>query len=248
LACLPGQRLDGFTCVLNGTDIHLQGIYDGSVRPVDLIRYAGSGFSLIASIWHPHGEEQALMRHQLILVMGLVMGTCLSGKAQTPAKQIVLAQELPNPMMLFFRSSPSNHSSPNVFLPINLPPKQLGRYSRVSTATYEPEHSLESRFSIVVDQNPFITKSSMAVAELWGGRLELVGFGSKPGTQYVQFGPSGISHDFRPPSYDQKGVDRSADLYGISLRVDFRKAQTGRPTLIWRCLGWIVGKGRSCPL
>lgn len=187
------------------------------------------------------------MRLQLILVIGLVMGTCLSGEAQTSANQIVLAQELPNPMLLVFRSSPSNHSSPKVFLPIDLPPKQLGRYTRVSTATYEPELSLESRFSIVVDQNPFITESSMAVAEFWGGRLQLAGFGSTPGTQYVQFGPSGISHDFRPPSYDQRGVDRSADLYGISLRVDFTKAQTGRPK-IWRCLGWIVGKGHSCPL
>jgi hypothetical protein len=23
---------------------------------------------------------------------------------------------------------------------------------------------------------------------------------------------------------------------------------TGRPTRIWRCLGWMVGEGHSCPL
>lgn len=192
--------------------------------------------------------EEGLMRHQLILVIGLVVGSCLPGEAQAPAKQIFLAQALPSPMVLFSRPSPPSHSSRKVFLPIDLAPQPLGRFARLSTATYEPERSLESRFSIVVDRNPFITESSMAVAQLWRGRLQFEGFGTTPGTQYVQLGPSGIGHDFRPPSHDQAGLNRPADLYGISLRFNFKKTQTVRPTEIWRCLGWIVGKEHSCPL
>jgi hypothetical protein len=188
------------------------------------------------------------MRHQLILVIGLVMVSCLPGEAQTPAKQILLAQAPPSPMMVFFRRSPPIHSSPTVFLTIDLPPKSRGRFTSISTATYGPERSLESRLSIVVDQSPFVTYSSMPVAQLWGGRLQLDGFGSTLGTQYVQFGPLGIGRDFRPPSHDQAGLNPWADLYGLRLRIDFGKAQTGRPTQIWRCLGWIVGKGNSCPL
>ena len=46
---------------------------------------------------------RAVLRHQLILVIGLVMVTCLPGEAQTPAKQIFLAQTRPSPMMAFFR-------------------------------------------------------------------------------------------------------------------------------------------------
>jgi hypothetical protein len=186
--------------------------------------------------------------HHFILVIGLVMGSCLPEDAQTPAEQIFLAQAAPSPMMLLFRASPPNYSSPAVLLTIVLRTKSLGRFTRISTATYEPERSLENRFSIAVDRTPFVTESSVSVAQVWGGRLQLEGFGSTVGRQYVQFGPSGIGQDFRPPSHDQAGVDRSVDLYGLSLRLDFGKVPTGRPTRIWRCLGWIVGEGHSCPL
>ena len=188
------------------------------------------------------------MRHQLILVIGLVMGSCLPGEAQTQAKHTIPGERPSGPMMLFFRPSPPNDSSPTASFAIDLPPKSLGRFTRISTATYEPEPSLESRFSIVVDQTPFITESSMSVAQLWGGRLQLEGFGSTPGTQYVQFGPSGIAQDFRSPSHDQADVNRSVDLYGLNLRFDFGKTLTGRPPQMWRCLGWFVGPGHSCPL
>ena len=189
------------------------------------------------------------MRHQVILVIGLVVAGCLPGEAQTLAKQTFLAQQRPSgPMMLLFRQSPPNDPSPTVSLAIDLPPKSLGRFTRISTAAYESERTLESRFSIVVDQTPFVTESSMPVAQLWGGRLGLEGFGRSPGTQYVQFGPTGIGQDFRPPSRDQADVNRSVDLYGLSLRLGFGRALTGRSTQMWRCLGWIVGKGNSCPL
>ena len=183
------------------------------------------------------------MRHQLILVIGLVMGSCLPGEAQTPAKQRVLGQPPSGPMMSFFRPSPPNDLSPTAPFP-----KSLGRFTRISIATYEPEPSLASRFSIVVDQTPFVTESSMSVAQLWGGRLQLEGFGSTPGTLYVQFGPSGIGQDFRSSSHDQADVNRSVDLYGLNLRFDFGKTLTGRPPQMWRCLGWFVGQGHSCPL
>jgi hypothetical protein len=174
------------------------------------------------------------------------MVSCLPGEAQTPAKQIFPAQEAPGPIMVSFRSSPPVHSSPTVFL-IGSPPKSLGRFTRISTATYEPERSLENRFSIVMDHTPFVTESDMEVAQFWGGHLQLDGFGSTAGTQYVQFGPLGAARDFRPSSYDQAGLNRSVDLYGLSLRFDFGEP-IGRPAQIWHGLGWIVGKGDSCPL
>jgi hypothetical protein len=188
------------------------------------------------------------MCHHFVLVIGLIMVSCLLGRAQTTAEQIFPAQTPPSPMMLLLRPSPPNYSSPTVLLTIVLRPKSVGRFTRISTATYEPEPSLEHRFPIETDKTPFITESSMSVAQVWRGRLQLEGFGSTVGRQYLQFGPSGMEQDFSPPSHDQAGVDRLVSPYGLRLRLAFGKAPTGRPTQIWRCLGWIVGKGRSCSL
>jgi hypothetical protein len=184
------------------------------------------------------------MRNQLLLVIGLVVGSYLPAEAQTSAKQILLAQRPTGRMMLLFRPSQPNYSSPAVFLTTSLPPKSLGRFTRMSTATYEPELSLESRFSIVVNRTPFRTESSMPVTQLWGKRLQVEGFSSTL-RRYPQFWSSGVGHDSGLPSPDQAAAkNRRGDLYGLSLRFEFGKAPTSRPPQIWRYLGSIVGKGK----
>jgi hypothetical protein len=167
------------------------------------------------------------------------MCSCFSAEAQTSAKEIFPAQPPSAPMTLLFQPSPRNYSSPKVFLVIGLFPQSPDRFTGISTGTYALESSLESRFSITEDRTPFITESTMPVAELWGGRLQLEGFHSTL-TRDPQFASSGVGRVSRPASHDQADVNRSVDLDGLSIRFDFRKGPSGRPTRIWRCFGRIL--------
>jgi hypothetical protein len=64
---------------------------------------------------------QPLMRHELLLVIGLVRGRCLPGEAPTRGKQILLVRRPSGPMMLFVRPSAPNRCSPLASLAVNLP-------------------------------------------------------------------------------------------------------------------------------
>lgn len=162
------------------------------------------------------------MRNQFILAIGsigLLMVSCLPARAQTFANQIFLARSPSEPMMLF-RLPPPRYSSPTLLLTINKPPKFPGHVTRISTATYAPGPSLESRFSIVEDRTPFVTESRVPVARFWGGRLQLEGFDTTC-RRYPQL--SGMAHDYPPPTHDQAGMHRSFDIQGISLQFNLEK-------------------------
>jgi hypothetical protein len=182
------------------------------------------------------------MRNQLILVIGLTVCGCLPAEAQTIAKVIFLAQPRSGPMMLLSKPPPPKSPPRKVFPAINPPPKSLLRFTRISTATYDPERNLEDRLAITLDRTPFVTESTIPVAELWGGRLQLEGFDTTR-TRDPQFAPLGVGQVTPPASRDLASVNRSVDYDGLSIRFEFGNSPTRRPAKIWHYLRWVVGKG-----
>jgi hypothetical protein len=97
------------------------------------------------------------------------------------------------------------------------------------TRSYTPAPGIESRLPVEFYRTPFVTVSSVPVAQAMRGHLQIEGFGS---TQYsVQFGPAGIDQPFRPPSHDQEGVNRSDDLNGIRARLIFENSAVCKPPI-----------------
>jgi hypothetical protein len=118
-------------------------------------------------------------------------------------------------------------------------------------AAYEPDPSLESRLLIDKFRTPLLTESNFLVAHLWRG-LKVDLFEStlhSHGMQLVS-ATSGVgSYNLRPWINDQAGLANSVGLHGISLRYTFgRDANTRKPAQMWRCVSWVRGNGRGCPL
>jgi hypothetical protein len=191
------------------------------------------------------------MRSHLVLVAGLILGNYLPMEAQTPATQIVLAQTSPSPnlTMILFRAPRVRLSL--VVLPIQLPRNPLPHPAFLLAAAYKPEPSLESRLPIEEVRTSLLTESSFLVAHLWRG-LQLDIVDSTLHSQSLQLGSprsgSGFQ-DFHPSSHDQAGIASSVGLDGISLRYSFgRDAETKKPVQMLRCVSWVIGNGRGCPL
>jgi hypothetical protein len=184
------------------------------------------------------------MQHQLILVVAVLLSSCLPGESQTLTTEVLLAQARPEPTMMLARAS---------LTPFSAKVSPTSEFPRTTVAqltdipAYQPDRSLESRLQIEVVKTLFVTESRLAVVQFWRGRLQLDGFDSTLHMQNVQLGRSGSGG--LPPSYDQAGVARSVGRDGISVEFRFGGgAQTRRQPQIWRCLAWIRGKSRGCPL
>jgi len=151
------------------------------------------------------------------IVIAILLGICVSTHAQsTPtARQLLLAPET------ILWSSPQNTSlvMPGIFESAQKPPNHYQLPSHLTTMR-NVRSNLVDRFSAEA-RTAFLTELSVPVVDLWNGHLEIDGFNS---TQYnVQFGPTGIGQPMRSPSHDQLGVNRSEDLSGMRLRLNFQK-------------------------
>jgi hypothetical protein len=189
------------------------------------------------------------MRDRLIVVIGLVLSSCLPLEAQTPATQIALAQTYPDLTTILFPATRFPLSP--IVLPIPLFGKPFPHPAFLLDAAYEPDPSLESRLSIESFRTPLLTESSFRIADLWRG-LKLDLFQSTLHSHGPQLGSptSGVgSYYLRPSTNDQAGLANSVSLSGISLRYSFgRDAETRKAVHIWRCVSWVIGHGRGCPL
>ena len=189
------------------------------------------------------------MRNGLILVAGLLLGGCLSMEAQTVATQTVPAQTSPSLTLIVLR--PSRVRLSRIALPIQLPRKSLPHPAILLAAAYRPEANLETRLPIEEVRTPFLTESSFLVVHLWRG-LQLDAVDSTRHSQSLQLGSPRIGsgfQNFRPSSHDQAGITSSAELDGIRLRYSFgRGTETRKPIQIFRCVSWVIGNGRGCPL
>jgi hypothetical protein len=184
------------------------------------------------------------MHNQLILVVAVVLSSCLPGEAQTLATQAFLARASPETATMSVRASPT-HLPLNFSLASRLPRTAVAQFTDIPAD--QRDSSLESRLQIEEVKTLFVTESRLPVVQFWRGSLQLDGFDSSLHMQNIQLGPSGSGG--LPPSHDQAGVSSSVGLDGISLGFRFgRDAQTKRPPQTWRCLAWIIGKSRGCPL
>jgi hypothetical protein len=185
------------------------------------------------------------MRNQLVLLAGLLLSSCFPMEAQAPVAPAILAHTSPGlPMTItLFRASPIRSST-------TLPERPPRRPAFLLATAYGPEPSLESRLPIDQFQTPLLAESRFPVAHLWRG-LKLDVFESTFHSHSWQRGSptSGVGfQDLRPLSSDQAGIGSSIRHNGLSLTYSFGRDAARRPIQILRCLSWVVGSGRGCPL
>ena len=187
------------------------------------------------------------MRKRLILLLGMLLGSYVPVTAQSPAPQIVSAQDRIAPTMAIVRTLPAPSPAPSFPLS-EIPGKSAARSTYVFARAYRDDQGLEgleglkSMSQMREAKTLFLTQSTLPLVQLWGGRLRLDGFKSRVHMQNVQLGPSGGGGllDFRLPRQWYPGGPRSIGLYGVSLSFHFgRDAQIGRPTQIWQRLARI---------
>jgi len=183
------------------------------------------------------------MHKRFILLLGMFLGSHVPAAAQTPAPQIIPAQELVAPIVSMVRTVPA----PFLFLSFPLsesPGHSTAHFRYLFVRAYERDQSLESLSPMREAKTLFLTQSSLPLVQLWGGRLRLDGFKSDLNMQNVLLGPSGAGGllDYRPQRLEHPGNPCSVGLYGVNLSFHFgRDAQIGRPTQIWRRLARIAG-------
>ncbi len=169
------------------------------------------------------------------------MGSHVPAAAQTPAPQIVAAQEHVASVMTMLRMV--SIPFPAAFLLRSQgPQKSPAHLSLLFAGAYERD--LE-RFPPMKEVKTLIlTRSSLPLVQLWGGRLQLEAFQSTLHIQNVQLGPLeyGRRQGFRPPGQSDPRGARSVHLSGLCLSFHFgRDARAGRPPQVWRRMTRFVG-------
>jgi hypothetical protein len=193
------------------------------------------------------------MHRRFILLLGPLLGVMLGSSmptaAQTHAPQIVRAQEQVAPIMGMVRTVSAPLLAVSL-LPSEDPGKSAAHFTNLSAGAFERDQSLENLESLSPVREvktSFLTRSSLPLVQLWGGRLRVEGFTSTIHMQNVQLGPStaiGLQ-DLRPRGQDYPGGPPSVGFYGLSLSFHFgRNAQVERPTQIWRCVAKLVRAAR----
>lgn len=185
------------------------------------------------------------MRTHFILIAGLFLGTFFPAAAQTPRMRIILASET------------SRAAATPLFRPVRtpssavLPDKPLPRASSALAGAYKADRSLASRVPIDVLRTPLMTESSVPIAHVWRG-LGFDFFESAYYSHSLQRGSpeSGVAfQSLRPRAKDQAALASSFQGDGLRLRYTFgRDSAASNPVQMWRCVSWITGQGRGCPL
>jgi hypothetical protein len=190
------------------------------------------------------------MRNHLLLIAGLLLSSCLPIEAQTPGARIVLAETTAPPALpaILFRASRVRSSTELPDSP--LPEKPLPRPAFLLAAEYEPEATLESRLPIDEFRSPLVTEASVPVVHLWRGlKVDVFEMAVHPYSLERGSPTSGVAYqDVRPASKDQAAIANSVGGNGLSLRYTFGRDATSKPAEMWRCVSWVTGNGRGCPL
>ena len=188
------------------------------------------------------------MHKRFILLLGVFLGSRVLMAAQTPAPELVPAQEL---VASIATAAPAPLLAVSFLLPEN-PKKPAAHFSYLFAGAYERDQGLEGLASLSPMREVktlFLTQSLLPLVQIWGGRLRFDGFISTLHMQNMELGPSaaGGLQDSRLLRQGYPGGPRSVDLYGVSLSFHFgRDAQIGRPAQIWQCLAQIVGRRKGC--
>lgn len=183
------------------------------------------------------------MSRRFILLLGMFLGSHVPVAGQTPAPQIVLAQERVAPTMTMLRTVSTSLPAPS-FLLSQDPGKSPAHFSALFAGAYERDQTLERLLPMEEVKTLFFTQSSLPLVQLWGGRLQLDAFQSTFHIQSVQLGVLGSrgTQSFPSPRQSYPGGPGSVHLSGLSLSFYFgRDPHAGRPTEVWRRLARIVG-------
>jgi hypothetical protein len=183
------------------------------------------------------------MYRRFILLLGIFLGSHAPVAGQTAAPQSVIAREHVAPAITMLRTVSSPLVTASFLLNAD-PGKSPAQFSRLIVGTYGHDDSLESLPPMEQVKTLLLTRSSLPLVQLWGGRLQLDAFQSTLHIQNVQLGPLGYgaAQGFRSPQQSYLGGPRSLHFSGLSVSFHFgRDARTGRPTQAWQRLARIVG-------
>lgn len=155
------------------------------------------------------------MQKQLILVLGALLGSCLSTGGQTLLAPLDLTQDLTQkrsgPGMTLLAASSRDFPLTTV-MPASSPAESPVRLPVVLAVVHyrNPNLKRPSRVPVEMTQTPFIRQARISLAQLWGGWLRLDGFASAMSMKNVLYGPlsSGDPGMMQP---------RTAVVHGISL-------------------------------
>jgi len=183
------------------------------------------------------------MHKRFIVLLGMFLGSHAPAAAQTPAQQIVLAQEHVAPIITMLQTASAPLSA------LSFPQAQdhgqsPARFSLLFAGAYEPDHSLGPLPPMEEVKNLIHTLSSLPLVQLWSGRLQLDAFQSTVHSQNVQLGPFGYGgmEGFRPTWQSYPAGPLSVHSSGFSLSFHLgRDSRTRPPTQLWRHMtGFVV--------
>jgi hypothetical protein len=153
-----------------------------------------------------------LIQEKHILALAVLLSSCLPASAQTRPAQLSLLQE-PSPQRMILLAAASSH--PPLFAPPPVRPiaERPAPPAALLVVAYKRYRKPERLFQMETIQTPFVSQSSVTLVQLWGGRLQLRGFGSihRMGAVLNGFSGPGVSR------YLELRVPRARTSYGASL-------------------------------
>jgi hypothetical protein len=170
------------------------------------------------------------MQHQLILVVGVLLSSCLSAEAQTPfATQVFLPQARSEPTVAVLPAPPA-HLLPTAFQSVQLYTRPVTHLSDFLNAAHNPDRSLIRLSPVESNKTMFVSQSLLPLVQFWSGRLQL---GASISTLHMENFIVSLGH---------LGSSHSVDHYGVRLAFQFgRGAQTRGTTQAWRRMTQLVG-------
>jgi hypothetical protein len=176
-----------------------------------------------------------LMRKQFFTLLGLLLSSQVPAAAQITAPGIV-APIARAPMA-------TTPLAPASFLLTQGTGNHKGQFSLTLAGAYARELNPDELSPMDETKTLTLTRSSLLLVQLWGGRMQVGAFQSTLHMRNVLLSPfdnGAVGSHLAELSYP--GVPRSVDLSGLSLSLHFhRDAVTGRPVQAWRRMSRILG-------
>ncbi len=179
---------------------------------------------------------------RFIALLGIFLSSVAPAAAQKPPPQSVQvhARAAPAATMLRPVSTPSLNASFLLYQDPGSTPFQFGLLPAGATERDFLVAPLPPMYEV---KTLLFTESSVPLARLWSGRLQVNGFQNTIFIQNLQVDPLGYGGalDLRPPRRIYPGGPRSVELAGISLSFHFgREAREEGSTQAWRCVARMV--------
>jgi hypothetical protein len=183
------------------------------------------------------------MYKPFVALLGMLLGSYAPAAAQTPAPQLVLAQEHAAPTMAMVPTVSTALAAGSTVVPQDTG-KSPVHFNPLYVGPYERDPSLERLLPMERVKNLFLTQVNLPLVQFWGGRLQLDAFQSTLHIQNVQLGPLGYGgmQGFRSARQSYSGGPISVRVSGLSLSFHFgADARAARPTEVLRRLTRMVG-------